>query len=594
MALVVDEIQTGLGRTGRLFACEHEGVTPDILLLAKALGGGVFPLGACLASKEFWDDRFDLLNSSTFANNNMACKVGLTVLDLLTRGGVCQAAAQRGMHLQARLERLANFFPHTIHSTRGRGLLGAIELQHVSANRSSYVSYLYRQGMYAYAVAGAVAESASVLTLPTLGKRPVLRIAPPLTMSEDELDEGMDALEDAFARFEENVAGALVDSLGIVDRPVEKSPVIVPTMQRKKTAADFAFLIHYTRPEDVALTDPGLSHLSKEQLRRFCDFAGRFPSGVVMQTPTIHSAFKGRTRGYLITVPLLPEQMIDNRRRHVSKEICNAVDLAASLGAKVVGLGGYTTPFSRRGRAVVGRGIAVTTGSALTAGAAVTSLEEAANQQGLDLQDAAVGIVGAGGSVGKLCAYWMARRRPRELILIGNPKSGLDALASLAEMLCWREGAVTIGASVGDLAHCDLVLSASGAIEPILETALLKPGVIICDVARPPDTSDRLRARLDLHVIEGGLIALPDPELQFGAGNLVGLPNGVQLACLAETMLLALEGTTSDHGIGDDVLLDEVDAMLALAERHGFRPTFVRKSSLPRATARPEQAVLSL
>ncbi len=587
-ALVVDEIQTGLGRTGRLFACEHEGVVPDILLLAKALGGGVFPLGACLASDAFWDNRFDLLNSSTFANNNLACKVGLTVLDLLTHGGVCQAAADRGMHLQARLERLANFFPQTIREARGRGLLGAVELRPVSADRSCYLSYLCRQGLYAYAVAGAIAESAAVLTLPTLGKRPVLRIAPPLTISEDELDEGMDGLEDVFARLENNAARAIVESLGILDPSADKTPVVVPTMPRKKTSAGFAFLIHYTRPEDVALTDPGLAHLFKDQLRSFCDFAGRFPAGVVQQTPTIHSATKGRTRGFLITVPLLPEQMIDSRRRHVSKEICNAVDLAASLGVKVVGLGGYTTPFSRRGRAVIGRGISVTTGSALTAGAAVTSLEEAAQEQGLDLQDVIVGIVGAGGSVGKLCARWIARRQPRGLVLVGNPKSGPETLASLADTLCWGARAVTVATGAAELVRCDLILTASGAVEPILETAPLKPGVIICDVARPPDTSDRLRARSDLTVIEGGLVALPDPDLRFGAGNLLGLPDGVQLACFAETMLLALEGTNCDHGIGDDVPLDDVDAMLALAKKHGFRPTFIRKSTTLPAAGRLE------
>jgi acetylornithine/succinyldiaminopimelate/putrescine aminotransferase/predicted amino acid dehydrogenase len=587
-ALVVDEIQTGLGRTGRLFACEHEGITPDVLLLAKALGGGVFPLGACLASDAFWDDRFDLLHSSTFANNNLACKVGLTVLDLLTRGEVCRAAAERGMHLQARLERLARFFPHTIRETRGRGLLGAIELAPVSAERSCFLSYLQYKGLYAYAVAGTIAESASVLTLPTLGKRPVLRIAPPLTITEDELDEGLDALEESFARLEGNAAGTVVDSLGFAARRVDTAPVALPNLRKKKCAADFAFLIHYTRPEDVALTDPGLNHLSGAELRRFCDFAARFPSGTVLRTPTIRSATGSRVRGYLITVPLLPEQMIELGRRRVSQEIASAVDLAVSLGARVVGLGGYTSPFSRRGRSVLGRGANITTGSALTAGAAVTSLEEAIQERGLDLRDTVVGIVGAAGSVGKLCARWLARRRPRALVLVGNPKSGRQVLAPLADELSWRSRTVTIGESLGELARCDIVLSASGAVEPILESAPLLPGAIVCDVARPPDTSERLRARSDLLVLEGGLIALPDPTLRFGAGNLLGLPDGVQLACFAETMLLALEGISADRGIGDEVPLSEVDAMLSLAARHGFYPTALRRTPAVRPAARLE------
>jgi predicted amino acid dehydrogenase len=99
----------------------------------------------------------------------------------------------------------------------------------------------------------------------------------------------------------------------------------------------------------------------------------------------------------------------------------------------------------------------------------------------------------------------------------------------------------------------------------------LSPGTIVCDVARPPDTSARLRARRDLLVFDGGLVALPDPRVRYGAGNLVGLPDGVQLACLSETILLTLEGDRRDHGVGDDVPLSEVDYVMALAQRHGFR-----------------------
>lgn len=104
--LVLDEIQTGLGRTGRSFACEHEGIAPDVLLIGKALGGGLFPLSGCFTSAGYWDDRFALTHSSTFASNNIACRVGLTVMEELTRGGLCARAAERGEQLQIRLAQL--------------------------------------------------------------------------------------------------------------------------------------------------------------------------------------------------------------------------------------------------------------------------------------------------------------------------------------------------------------------------------------------------------------------------------------------------------------------------------------------------------
>ena len=104
----------------------------------------------------------------------------------------------------------------------------------------------------------------------------------------------------------------------------------------------------------------------------------------------------------------------------------------------------------------------------------------------------------------------------------------------------------------------------------MLDALPLPPGALICDVARPPDAGPLTRGRGDVTVIEGGLIALPDPTLVFGPGNLQGLPPGIALSCLAETILHALEGTRSNFGVGDDVPVGEADWALALAERHGF------------------------
>jgi len=206
VALVVDEIQTGLGRTGRLFACEHEGVAPDLLLVAKALGGGLFPLGACLASADFWDDTFALRHSSTFANNNVACRVGLAVLEALTTGDLIDSTARKGARLLAGLADLARRYPRTIAGVRGRGLMTAIELRGPDGGAGGFLSFLEHQGLYAYAVAATMAEAASVLVLPTLGDSHALRVTPPLVISDDELDLALARIGDVFRRLERNAS----------------------------------------------------------------------------------------------------------------------------------------------------------------------------------------------------------------------------------------------------------------------------------------------------------------------------------------------------------------------------------------------------
>jgi acetylornithine/succinyldiaminopimelate/putrescine aminotransferase/predicted amino acid dehydrogenase len=578
VALVLDEIQTGLGRTGRLFACEHEGVAPDVLLVGKALGGGLFPLSGCFASAAFWDDGFALRHSSTFANNNVACRVGLAVLDALTCSGLCEEVTRKGTRLLRGLTGLAQRYPRVVAAVRGRGLMCAIELRSPSVDQGTFLSFLAHQGLYAYAVAATVAETASVLVLPTLGELEVLRIMPPLVISDAELEIALEGIESVCRALDRDAAGTIANAMGAFDEPgpalgirdLGPAPQLPARLPVHAPTPSYAFLVHLTCVEDVLAGNPSFRGLTDEALERFCAFTSRLAPGLLMQAPTIRSATGATADGVILALSLLPEEMARRGLRRVAHEIGRAVDLAASLGARVVGLGGYTTPYSRRGLSVVGRGPAITTGNALTAGMALAATRRAADARGLLMADARVAVVGARGSVGALCARLFAREGPRRLVLIGNPDGESAALLRLAREL--RRGGTAVNATTDltALAACDIVLTATGGARPILDDAPLAPGTIVCDVARPPDTSWAVRARADLTVIEGGRVALPDPTMTFGVGNLQNLPPGITLACLAETILLALEGDSQDHGIGDDVALAEVDGMLALAERHGF------------------------
>jgi len=579
VALVLDEIQTGLGRTGTLFACEHEGIAPDLLLIAKALGGGLFPLGACLVSPEFWDDGFALRHSSTFANNNVACRIGLAVLRELTEGGLCREAARKGEILLARLLALLERYPRTIAAVRGRGLMTAIELRPPADDAGAFLSFVKHQGLYAYAVAAVVAAQESVLTLPALGDSNVIRVMPPLVISDGELHQALDGIESVCARLEDGAAKVIVRALGILE-PVPapaadepEAPVVFPPpyVLRNAPAPSYAFLVHYTHPDDLDALDPALRGLDGAERARFFDFTAKLPAGLLMRAPTVHSPTGAAAEGVILALGLLPEEMARRGRRSVCRDIERAVDLAAALGARRVGLGGYTVPYSRRGTAVAGRGPAITTGNSLTAGMAFAATQRMVESRNGRLRDTRVAIVGARGSVGALCARLFARARPRGMVLVGNPGSGVAHLQRLGRGIEWAPRAIEVTSDLTAVADCDIVVSATASAAPVLDDAPLSSGSIICDVARPYDASPRVRARTDLTVIDGGLVALPDPTLRFGAGNLQGLPDGVQVACLAETILLALEGETRDVGVGHEIELAEVDRVMALADRHGFR-----------------------
>ncbi len=586
VAMVVDEIQTGLGRTGRLFASSHEKVAPDVILLAKALGGGLFPIGACLTSEDFWTPEFALTHSSTFANNNVACRVGLAVVDTLAAPGFLDRVKAKGERLSTALAQLAQRYPKMIKAVRGRGLLHAIELNSEGFDDGFFAAYMRHQKLFGYGLSSTLAENESVIAVPTLGNTETIRIIPPLIISNEEIDRVVHGLNNVFSAFSKNLTQTVVHAMsggsnGAAPQEENETEIYLPPAaltgnQARGNGHDesrFAFLIHYTQLNDILLTDPSLRVLDHDELHRYSRYIADMPPGVVYETEPLISAAGDRTRGWLIAMGMLPEEMYRRGAARVAREIRRGTDLAAGLGAQVVGLGAFTSIFSRNGMGVTGRGPAITTGNALTAAMAYRAILRVAKQQQLPIAEAAVAVVGARGSVGALCAQLLARHHPQAIVLVGNSTTKKKQLERIqGELRRLTQCPISITTDLDDIRSCQIVVSATSSPQPILDKVALNPQTIVCDVARPADAGEATRGRTDLTVVDGGLVALPDPEMQFGRGNIQGFPDGIQLACLSETMLLALAGETRDFGVGlNKPTLEDVDYVSRLADRHGFR-----------------------
>jgi ornithine--oxo-acid transaminase len=179
--LLVDEVQTGLGRTGRLLACEHEGVHPDGIMLGKALGGGLLPVSAFCARDEVMGVFRPGDHGSTFGGNALGAAVGLAALDLLVEERLAQRAARLGEHLLARLRALSS---PVVTAVRGKGLLVGIELDPQRAPARAFVETLARHGVLSKDTHGTVA-----------------RFAPPLVIGREELDWAVDRIADALREY---------------------------------------------------------------------------------------------------------------------------------------------------------------------------------------------------------------------------------------------------------------------------------------------------------------------------------------------------------------------------------------------------------
>ncbi|MFZ1063853.1 MAG: aminotransferase class III-fold pyridoxal phosphate-dependent enzyme, partial [Acidimicrobiales bacterium] len=202
--LILDEIQTGLGRTGKWWACEHYGVEPDIMTTAKSLGGSLVPISATLFTDELREFLIPnpFIHLSTFGGSDLACAVALEVLNVIDETGLVEHAAAMGSRLFAGLDVLAAKYPEFIKEVRGKGLMVGVEYADDSLGpRMSY--HLSQHG---------------VLAIYSGNQPSVMRLMPSLVVREPEIDYLLDAVGGALADLAAG-AGPLEDVARVRRRP---------------------------------------------------------------------------------------------------------------------------------------------------------------------------------------------------------------------------------------------------------------------------------------------------------------------------------------------------------------------------------------
>lgn len=197
---VLDEVQTGMYRTGRFLAAHHFGLDPDMVILAKALSGGLIPIGAVLMSDRIYDSVYDslkraIVHTSTFSENGLAMRAGVATLDVLEREDLGRRAAELGEHVRARLsEELSGF--EMVKSIRGAGLLSGIEFAPPRALKVRMTFEAFRQihaGLFGQIVVMRLFRDHGILTQICGNNFMVLKVAPPLVATESQIEEFVSA-----------------------------------------------------------------------------------------------------------------------------------------------------------------------------------------------------------------------------------------------------------------------------------------------------------------------------------------------------------------------------------------------------------------
>jgi len=278
-----------------------------------------------------------------------------------------------------------------------------------------------------------------------------------------------------------------------------------------------------------------------------------------------------RIEGHLISLAATPRQMLKHGERFTYRRLNKAARMSERLGARLMGLGAFTSVVGDAGITVAHEAdIAITSGNSLTVAATLEAAKEAVRLMGKeDLTHGRAMIIGATGSIGSVCSRLLAQAI-RDVVLVSIEPERLIDLKRVIQ--AETPGAkVAIATRADDLiGSCDLIVTATSAFgQRVLQVSACKPGAVICDVARPPDiTAEEAALRPDVLVIESGEVLIPG-DIDFGYD--IGLPPKTAYACLSETALLAMEGRFEDYTLGRNIEIEKVKEIYRLFKKHGFK-----------------------
>jgi acetylornithine/succinyldiaminopimelate/putrescine aminotransferase/predicted amino acid dehydrogenase len=573
--LIADEIQTGMGRTGHFLGSQLVGLDPDYVCLSKALGGGLVKIGALLIKRERFVDEFSMIHTSTFAEDELSCRVALKALEILDRDQLPEKCAEAGEYLLDGLHALKAEFPEQVKEVRGAGLMLGLELRDHSNSPSNTFLMLSRQKYFGYAASAYLLMVHNVRVAPTLSEPFTLRLEPSAYITQESMDLCLGALRDYCELLRcEDAAPLVRQQLGKPQAPfVDYRGYHPSTRQESKTDLQVGFLGNLIGPESVEVFDPSLASLPFDDLESYLSQSAQFIAPCVYDSVNVKSDAGGEVHlrfvGLGITAAQIMDAMKNDSWKWVLEKVREGVDLAAEEGCTVVGLGGHTSIVSANGLYLRGCKPAITSGNALTVGMAIMAVQRAVKKLGICTQCASVAVVGATGNIGSTCATILARDFG-EVYLVGRSLT-TPRLLTVAEDI--RNAApgkkVHLADNLDVLKRCSVVVSASNAAHALIYPEHLARGpVVVCDISVPGDVHESVsEQRPDAEVIHSPLVKLPhNPDFKIAG---IPLRKGHVLPCMAETLLMGLENAKTNGSYGQ-ITPERVRHMCQVAQKHGF------------------------
>lgn len=625
--MIFDEIQSGLGRTGKFFASEHTGVFGDIYLLSKSLGGGIAKISATLVDRDRYVDEFSRIHSSTFAEDPLSSAIGNRVLDVLERDHLLKMAEEKGFYLKSGLVKLIERFPGAIDSVRGKGLMLGVVLASQKNSDSLFIREIDREGRLAYFASGYLFHKNKIRVFPTLSAPRVLRLEPSAYISYMDLDSVLHAFERLCEVLTENNTHELL-RFATDERTIAKNQAKTYPKEKKAVRIDTSvpkvgFLVHYIHEGQLKAIDPSFEMVSAKGQDRFIRNMMSVAKPMHISSTDITSISGKKINFNFIVVPITSRHMVEFLKDPGISPALNmvqdAVRKAYEMGCEVVGLGQYTSIISNNGLLIRNPGLTITTGNSNTVAVSVRAILKAVLMKGLNPSCISLSVVGAAGNIGASYSKMISNYFSK-INLVGSTKSGsLERLESIRSQIiqsayrtlvenrsasdtntgiaqrlaesplvkrlidekadqqsAWEairvqgmvNDIISVSTDIKSIDQSDVIVAVSNSHKKIIRNAFVRKNAIICDASVPSATDPSIiRNREDVLFFTGGIVKLPKQEaIQVPA---YPLPAGQVFACMAETMLLGLTGIRENFSYGD-LKIKNIELIDCLAKHHGF------------------------
>ncbi|MFN2279838.1 MAG: serine carboxypeptidase, partial [Candidatus Promineifilaceae bacterium] len=383
-------------------------------------------------------------------------------------------------------------------------------------------------------------------------------------------------------------SAATIEAVLVALRPDPLAPLTEDTYLDLLADIDWSPAIRYLQPAEADINrfafvihPLNVGFIHKHRLFRWTRYlpdelvervAAYFPPMYLSRITGGQSPTTGqRIEGHLISLAATPRQMMSHGERFTYDRLNKAVKMSERRGARIMGLGAFTSVVGDAGITVAHESdIAITSGNSLTVAATLEAAKQAVVKMGAtDLTKGKVMIIGATGSIGSVCSRLIAQAIYDVVLVSIEPERLIELKRTIqAETPGSRVSIATRPDEL--LPECDLIITATSAFgERIVDISKCKAGAVICDVARPPDINAAEAAlRPDVLVIESGEVLIPG-DIDFGYD--IGLPPKTAYACLAETALLAMEGRFEDYTLGRNISIERVKEIYRLFKKHEFQ-----------------------